>query len=70
MKIRFIKGTTLAGGTPVNPGEIHDVNDEDARRFVNFWKDAEIYTPAMETAAKAEAAPVEAPKEKSEKGKK
>lgn len=68
MKIRFIKGTTLAGGKPVNPGEVHDVSADDAHRFVKLFKDAEIY---VEEPPKAEA-PIaaDAPEDESKKGKK
>lgn len=55
MKIRFIKGTTMAGGKPVNPGEVHDVGDEEARRFVHLFKDAVYHVEEPAAPAKAEA---------------
>ena len=67
MKIRFLRGTTLAGGTPVNPGEVHEVSPEDGHRFVNVWRDAELVTEApkvVEAKAPTTEAPAsEAPKE-------
>ena len=79
MKIRFLKGTTVAGGVCVNPGEIHDVSTEDAHRFVKIYRDAEFVVDApkvVEEPAKAGTpnaevadAPVEAPEKESKKGK-
>lgn len=71
MKIRFTRGTTLVGGVAVNPGEVHDVSDADASKFVNIWKDAEYVTTEPAAApAKAEAVAVEAPQPEQKKAKK
>jgi hypothetical protein len=69
MKIRFLKGTTLAGGIAVNPGDVRDVSSVDAHRFVKIYRDAEAYT---EPAKVGEPAKVEEPAEvpaESKKGK-
>jgi hypothetical protein len=78
MKIKFLRGTTLAGGKPANPGEVHDVSADDAHRFVHLFRDAEYATEApapqkqaVEVAPEAAAAPAdEAPLEEKTKGKK
>jgi hypothetical protein len=61
MKIKFLKGTTLAGGIPVNPGEVHDVSADDAYRFAHIFRDAEyVKDEAPQVAATiAETAPAE-----------
>jgi hypothetical protein len=62
MKIRFLKGTTVAGGKSVNPGEVHDVSSDDAHRFVKLYRDAEIYTEPVKVEEPAEVPIVESKK--------
>jgi hypothetical protein len=59
MKIRFLKGTTLAGGKPVNPGDVHEVSAEDAHRFVKIYRDAEFITEAAVKPVEAQQAKTE-----------
>lgn len=58
----------------MNPGEVHDVDAQDAHRFVHIWKDAEFVKDEAPKAAPTVAEPVavadEVPAVEPKKGKK
>ena len=59
----------MAGGIPVNPGEVHEVSPEDGHRFVRVWRDAELFVEATKATEGTEE-PANEPIVESTKGKK